>query len=43
MISMEWLANPSRGCSQFPHKFQSLYEYLVHYQSEDSCTHYMVI
>ena len=31
-----WLANPSWGCRHFPCDFWSSYEYLIHYQSEDS-------
>ena len=34
-ISARWLANPNQASSQFLHDFWSLFEYLVHYQSED--------
>ena len=36
-ISTKWLANPNRGYSRFPHDFWSSYEYLIYYQSENSC------
>jgi hypothetical protein len=32
-------ANPNRGCSHFPHDVWSAYQYLSHYQSEDSRAH----
>ena len=38
------LANSNRVRSHFPHKyFRSSYEYLVHYLSEDSRAHKMVM
>ena len=37
------LENPNQGHSHFPHHFQSSYEYLLHYQSEDFDAHQMVI
>jgi hypothetical protein len=39
-IRAGWLANPSQGCSQFP---RNSHEFLIHYQSEDSCAHQMLI
>jgi hypothetical protein len=42
-IIARWLANPNRGHSRFPHDFRSLYEYLSHYQSEDSHAHQMIM
>ena len=41
--SPRWLANPNKGCSHFPHNFQSSYEYLIHCQSEDLNVHELVI
>lgn len=32
-ISPRWIANPTRGCSHFPHFSCSLYQYLISYQS----------
>lgn len=29
-LRMRWIANPSQCCSHFPHRFWSLYVYLVH-------------
>ena len=37
-INMEWLADPDRDHSHFPHKFWRSYEHLIQYQSENSCT-----
>ena len=42
-ISMRWLADPNQGHSHFPHDFQSSYDNLIHYQSEESCSHLVVI
>ena len=42
-ISMRWLANPNQGHSQFPHNLWSAYENPTHYESGDSCAHWMVI
>ena len=36
VISVRWLANPNCARRHLPHNFQSLHEYLVHYQGEDS-------
>ena len=37
LISARWSTNPNRGrLSHFPHNFQRLHEYLIHYQGEDS-------
>ena len=36
-MSMRSFANPNRGPSHLPRNFRSSYEYLIHYQSEDSC------
>ena len=45
--SLEWLLffpeNLDQGCSYFHHSFWSSYDYLIHYQSEDSCAHYFGI
>ena len=38
-----WLANLNQGRSHFAHDIQSSYEYLIHYQSEDSYAHEMII
>ena len=42
-ISTGWLPNSNLGRSCCPHNFQTSYEYLTNYQSEDSCAHEMVI
>jgi hypothetical protein len=41
-LSTRWLAYPNQGCTHFPHNIWSLYEYIIHYQSEDSYAHQMV-
>ena len=38
-ISERLLANPNRACIHLPHEFRGSYEYLIDYQSEDSCVH----
>lgn len=43
VMSMRWLAIPNQGHSCFPHNFWSSYKHLIHYQSEGSCTHLVVI
>ena len=43
VISTTWLANPNQGGCYFPHNFQGSYEYLIHYQREDSHAHEMAI
>ena len=43
VMSTRWLANPHQGHSQFPHSFQTSFEYPVHYQIEDSHAQYIVI
>lgn len=44
-ISARGLAKPEihRACSIIPFNLRSLHEYLLHYQSEDSRSHEMVI
>ena len=36
MIDIRWLAIPNRGCIHFPRSIWRLYDYLIHYQIEDS-------
>ena len=40
---MRWLANPNWGCSHFPPRFWSSYQYHIRYQSDLSCAHYLVM
>ena len=37
------LANQNQGCSHFPHSFQSSYEHLIHYHSEDSRACWLIV
>ena len=36
LVKTRWLANSKRVVTYFPHNIWSSYEYLIHYQSEDS-------
>ena len=38
-VSARWLADANRGCSHFPRKVRSSYEYVLYHRSEDSLTH----
>ena len=42
-ISRRWSPNPGQGRSHYPHKFWSSYKCLLHYQSEGTCVHSIVI
>ena len=42
-FSARWFAYPSCACSYLPHTFSSSYEYLCHYQSDDSSTRQLII
>ena len=35
--------NLSRACSHLPHSFWRSYEHVIHYQTENSCAHDMVV
>jgi hypothetical protein len=39
-ISVRWLANPNSACSHLSPNFWVSYDYLIHYQCEDSCPHF---
>ena len=45
VITTRWLANQNQGSSIWPYSllFESSYEYLIYYQSEDSHVHQMIL